>query len=64
MAYGDESPLVGLNYVRAAVTNLTLEEPPVALASLPYPLEEEAVNGHTRTNSSILNRLAEKLRLH
>ena len=26
MAYGDESPLVGLNYVRAAVTNLALVE--------------------------------------
>ena len=64
MAYGDESPLVGLNYVRAAVTNLTLEEPPVALASLPYPLEDAAVNGDAKANSSILNRLAEKLGLH
>ena len=25
MAYADESPLVGLNYIRAAATNLALE---------------------------------------
>lgn len=38
MAYGDESPLVGLNYVRAAATNLTLSDlssaSPVPLPSL------------------------------
>lgn len=27
MAYGDESPLVGLNYIRAAVVNLALADP-------------------------------------
>ena len=34
LAYGDESPLVGLNYARAAALNLSLTAPPaVALAS-------------------------------
>jgi general secretion pathway protein A len=32
MAYGDECPLVGLNYVRAAATNLALTEGPAPLA--------------------------------
>jgi general secretion pathway protein A len=36
MAYGDDSPLVGLNYVRAAATNLALTEAPAPLAHLPY----------------------------
>jgi general secretion pathway protein A len=36
MAYGDESPLVGLNYIRAAATNLALAQPsdPVVSVSL------------------------------
>lgn len=35
MAYGDESPLVGLNYIRAAATNLAIAEAsaPLALVS-------------------------------
>ena len=36
MAYGDESPLVGLNYVRAAAVNLALANPatePLALTA-------------------------------
>jgi general secretion pathway protein A len=37
MAFGDESPLVGLNYVRAAAVNLALSDAPprAALASVP-----------------------------
>jgi general secretion pathway protein A len=42
MAFGDESPLVGLNYVRAAATNLALTMAPPA--SIPLP--------HFSTNSS------------
>ena len=45
MAYGDESPLVGLNYVRAAATNLALADASASLATMPYatpisPLEK------------------------
>ncbi len=39
MAYGDESPLVGLNYVRAAAVNLALAHPstePLALTAVAY----------------------------
>lgn len=36
MAYGDESPLVGLNYIRAAVTNLALTEGSVSMGSLSF----------------------------
>ena len=35
MAYGDESPLVGLNYVRASAVNLTLAEASAPLIALP-----------------------------
>lgn len=35
MAYADESPLVGLNYVRAAALNLALVEPAASAASIP-----------------------------
>jgi len=39
MAYSDESPLVGLNYVRAAATNLALAQPtdPVVSISIAHP---------------------------
>jgi hypothetical protein len=42
MAYGDESPLVGLNYVRAAATNLTLTNVTASLMPFSHPpaLEE------------------------
>jgi hypothetical protein len=33
MAYGDECPLVGLNYIRAAARNLALTDVTVALAA-------------------------------
>ena len=36
MAFGDESPLVGLNYVRAAATNLALTQTSAALIPIPY----------------------------
>ncbi len=36
MAYGDESPLVGLNYVRAAAGNLALADVTAPLATLPF----------------------------
>jgi general secretion pathway protein A len=36
MAFGDESPLVGLNYVRAAATNLALTYAPAAFIPLPH----------------------------
>ena len=35
MAYGDESPLVGLNYIRSAATNLALAQPGDPVASIP-----------------------------
>jgi hypothetical protein len=35
MAYGDESPLVGLNYVRDAAVNLALADPLAAPVSMP-----------------------------
>ncbi len=39
MAYGDESPVVGLNYVRAAAVNLALAEP-----GAPVPLSVETAS--------------------
>jgi general secretion pathway protein A len=36
MAYGDESPLVGLNYVRAAAVNLALADGLAPLMTLPH----------------------------
>ena len=50
MAYGDESPLVGLNYVRDAATNLAL-----ANASTPSPVtfpHPVSVLPHGATGSS------------
>jgi len=38
MAFGDESPLVGLNYVRAAATNLVLADSPDSVVPLPHPV--------------------------
>ncbi|HTX37537.1 MAG TPA: AAA family ATPase [Bryobacteraceae bacterium] len=35
MAYGDESPLVGLNYIRAAVVNLALADPTSRVPMVP-----------------------------
>jgi len=49
MAYGDECPLVGLNYIRAAATNLTLTNATASL--MPYPLSptlEEVSPGAVR----------------
>ena len=96
MAYGDESPLVGLNYVRDAVTNLTLADAAATL-SMPYPTDpvphapaaippskpQGAVKlegrpiapngdagmsvleqyGESKSNSSLLKRLAERFGL-
>ena len=46
MAYGDESPLVGLNYVRSAAVNLALEDPatrtPIIPAISPPPMGKHA----------------------
>src|SRR6185436_4115636 len=44
MAYGDESPLVGSNYIRAAAINLALAEPSALYAAtpgLPFSLERQ-----------------------
>lgn len=47
MAFGDESPLVGLNYVRAAATNLALTHPPATMTPVPHsaPTSMERANG-------------------
>jgi hypothetical protein len=47
MAYGDECPLVGLNYVRAAATNLALADATSAvnLSHLASPSIEKLHNG-------------------
>ncbi len=37
MAYADESPLVGLNYIRAAATNLALEAGATPIGTSPHP---------------------------
>jgi hypothetical protein len=52
MAYGDECPLVGLNYVRAAATNLTLTNATASL--MPYSHSralEEAPPGALRVET-------------
>jgi general secretion pathway protein A len=48
MAFGDESPLVGLNYVRAAATNLALTHPasPLIPVSHSAPLDEMPAPAH------------------
>ena len=38
MAYADEAPIVGLNYVRAAVMNLALADASAAAPVLPHPI--------------------------
>jgi len=50
MAYGDESPLVGLNYVRAAATNLALTGTTPSLALLPHSgiASVEKTNGSSK----------------
>jgi len=75
MAYADNSPLVGLNYVQATATNLALSEWPFsvedALQSVPAEMPD-TLNGEDlsisrleptadpRSNSSLLKRLAER----
>jgi general secretion pathway protein A len=47
MAYGDESPLVGLNYVRAAVTNLAIADGR-PFSAVPPPLEGSSIDRRPR----------------
>jgi general secretion pathway protein A len=94
MAYGDESAVVGINYVRAAAINLALVDAPYIAAPQPAaapsfdgpPLKLFGVeisahqnasslgfgtaaatavmdNNHTKANSSLLKRLAERFGL-
>lgn len=77
MAYGDESPLVGSNYVRDAATNLGLfeslstfagETPSPRLGPVELPQEESYTPklepyGAPKTNSSLMKRLSEKFGL-
>jgi len=48
MAYGDECPVVGLNYVRAAATNLVLTSGPAPLATHSGLTLAEKHNGNTK----------------
>jgi general secretion pathway protein A len=66
MAYADESPLVGSNYVRAAVANLAMSEPtPLYGGGLPAgdPAAAAPHYGDLKSNSSLLRRLAERFGL-
>lgn len=79
MAYADESPLVGSNYVRAAATNLALTDPPTPVAPAGLAIsngifEAEALSqlnsggdlppySDPKANSSLLRRLAERFGL-
>jgi general secretion pathway protein A len=46
MAYADESPLVGLNYVRAAATNLALEPGATPMVTMPHPSPSQVDRHH------------------
>ena len=46
MAYGDECPLVALNYVRAAATNLALADASAPLVNLPHAASISPVEKH------------------
>jgi hypothetical protein len=94
MAYGDESAVVGINYVRAAAVNLALVDapfiavpqpaaapsfdgPPLKLFGVEISAHQNASslgfgtaaatavmdNNHTKANSSLLKRLAERFGL-
>ncbi len=77
MAYGDESPLVGSNYVRDAAANLGLFEalstfaadaPSPRLGPVELPQEDSYTPkresyGAPKTNSSLMKRLSEKFGL-
>jgi general secretion pathway protein A len=67
MAYGDESPLVGSNYVRDAAANLGLVEFLPALCDAPVSSLSEidlpSFVQKTKANSSLMKRLSEKFGL-
>jgi general secretion pathway protein A len=66
MAYADESPLVGSNYVRAAVANLAMSEAtPLYTGGTPAgdPGAPAPRYGELKSNSSLLRRLAERFGL-
>ena len=68
MAYGDESPLVGLNYIRAAALNLAVADTSSAPSSGSPHLGNSAspnfaFHNDPKANSTLLKRLAEKFGL-
>jgi general secretion pathway protein A len=74
MAYADESPLVGSNYVRAAVANLALGDTPALFSPAVSNGDFDALSegnpsgyappyGDPKANSSLLKRLAERFGL-